>query len=100
MVAHDTGHRLCLEERIHGSDELLFDLCMRDSEPKVLQCPAMSYMVHEVPADCVVFAMRHPADIRKSQARTYHKNGTQVRWYRVAAQMQHRYAADGTIPMP
>jgi len=78
-VAHDTGHRFRGEASFEIHDEKLFRRLL-NKKNVVIQAPAMSHLVDELPDHvCVVFSFRPIKDIIASQDR--------VKWERARGEL-------------
>lgn len=71
VIASDLGHSFVDEMEIGIDDLERFFCLMKNNEKKVVHCPGLSYICHQIKSKstCVVFMMRKIDDIIESQKR-------------------------------
>lgn len=71
MIAHDTGHEYIDEYDYQTIQEKLFLKVLADKQNIVVQCPAMSHIIHKVADEntLVVMMIRNSDDIYASEVR-------------------------------
>lgn len=71
MIAHDTGHKYIDEADFNTANEEKFFSILKSHKNIVVQCPAMSHMIHDIADDksLVVIMLRDIDDIVASEKR-------------------------------
>lgn len=69
MIAHDTNHRHIDEQDIHVRHIATFESFLSQSEPMVIHCPGLSYIIDNYPHCFVVWMLRPLSEIIASQQR-------------------------------
>lgn len=100
-LAHDTGYRLALEEKIKFSNRYLVCCHLNDDEPWVIQCPFLSDVIHEFQWDdtLVIWMKRNLEDIRRSQQRMYGPKGYQISWWAIEQAERRKYHTTAHKPI-